>query len=33
MRELLFAIVQDLTAFGTPHWRAPTAGCGRFSQF
>jgi hypothetical protein len=21
MRELLFAIVRDLTTFGTPHWR------------
>ncbi len=32
MRELLFAIVRDLTVFGTPHWSA-TAGCGHFSRF
>jgi hypothetical protein len=33
MRELLFAIVQDLTAFGTPRWRVPTVGCRSFAQF
>ena len=32
MRDLLFAIVRDLTAFGTPHWRAPTDDCRRYLQ-
>ncbi len=32
MRELLFAIVRDLTAFGTPHWPAPINDCRRSLQ-
>ncbi len=29
MRELLFAIMRDLTVYGTPRWRPPVGACPR----